>query len=49
MTNDDHRSALIAGLRALADFLDANPAVPVLAVQEVSEGIGAFVIAGVGP
>ncbi|WP_432928174.1 hypothetical protein ACQPZZ_01405 [Microbispora sp. CA-135349] len=29
MTNDDHRSALIAGLRALADFLDANPAVPV--------------------
>ncbi|MEU7692545.1 hypothetical protein [Microbispora hainanensis] len=27
--NDDHRSALIAGLRALADFLEANPAVPV--------------------
>ncbi|WP_405394673.1 hypothetical protein [Microbispora hainanensis] len=29
MTSDDHRAALIAGLRALADFLDANPAVPV--------------------
>ncbi|NJP26785.1 hypothetical protein FLW53_21845 [Microbispora sp. SCL1-1] len=29
MTNDDHRTALIVGLRALADFLDANPAVPV--------------------
>ena len=27
--NDNHRSALIAGLRTLADFLDANPAVPV--------------------
>lgn len=27
--NDNHRCALIAGLRALADFLDANPAVPV--------------------
>ncbi|WP_328708694.1 hypothetical protein [Microbispora hainanensis] len=27
--NDNHRSALIAGLRALADFLDANPAIPV--------------------
>ncbi|WP_169983535.1 hypothetical protein [Microbispora sp. H10836] len=27
--NDDRRTALIAGLRALADFLDANPAVPV--------------------
>ncbi|TLP66439.1 hypothetical protein [Microbispora triticiradicis] len=29
MTNDDHRSALTTGLRALADFLDANPAVPI--------------------
>lgn len=29
MTDDDHRTALIAGLRALADFLDANPAIPV--------------------
>lgn len=29
MTNDNHRTTLIAGLRALADFLDANPAVPV--------------------
>ncbi|ETK33389.1 hypothetical protein [Microbispora sp. ATCC PTA-5024] len=29
MTTDDHRSAFTAGLRALADFLAANPAVPV--------------------
>ncbi|MEV1200277.1 hypothetical protein [Microbispora rosea] len=29
MTNDNHRTTLIAGLRALADFLDANPAIPV--------------------
>ncbi|MEW9530828.1 hypothetical protein [Microbispora sp. NPDC049125] len=28
MDNDDHRPALITGLRALADFLEANPAVP---------------------
>ncbi|TQS19878.1 hypothetical protein [Microbispora sp. KK1-11] len=29
MSTTDHRTATIAGLRALADFLDANPDVPV--------------------
>ncbi|WP_055478091.1 hypothetical protein [Sphaerimonospora mesophila] len=29
MRNDQHRNAVITGLRALADFLTANPAVPV--------------------
>ncbi|WP_169981732.1 hypothetical protein [Microbispora sp. H10836] len=29
MSTGNHRTATIAGLRALADFLEANPAVPV--------------------